>query len=120
MTDLYHPPPCMSPGGSGKPCESQRPLTRTPVCTSWSLKPRMGYTTGASSSISLSFARLGQELALPEIPPGVSEILIGSIHTIKPLILQSRQSANGLYAILSLISPTWIYLWWPQVPPEVS
>ena len=70
--------------------------------------------------ISLSFARLGQELALPEIPNGVSAILIGSIHTTKPLILQSRQSANGLYAILSLISPTWIYLWWPQVPPEVS
>ena len=60
----------------------------------------MGSTTGASVSISLSFARLGQELAPPEVPQGVSEILIGSIHIIKPLILQGRQSANGLYVIL--------------------
>ena len=60
----------------------------------------MGHTTGASISISLCFARLGQELAPPDVPQAVSEILKLSIHILKPLILQGRQSANGLYVIL--------------------
>ena len=52
------------------------------------------FVVGAAGSISLSFARLGQDLAPPEVTQGASESPNVPIHIIKPMILQGRLSAT--------------------------